>query len=106
MAAVKECGMALTLRRTRIKQSHAFARLKDWDVLDDGKPVGRIYQRHAQGKPGQAWFWSITEYVEPRSGVCTSSPAATLLEAKAAFKAHWLRWCAWAARTGFDRARL
>ena len=94
--------MALTLRRSDPDQSPAFAHLEDWTVLDDGKPVGRIYQRHAPASAAQTWFWSITEYVEPRSGLRTSGPASTLGEAKVAFKASWLRWRAWAERTGFD----
>jgi hypothetical protein len=71
-------------------------------VLDDGTPVGRIYERHAPGSAAQAWFWSITEYVEPRSGLRTSGMASTLGEAKLAFRANWDRWRAWAARTGFE----
>jgi hypothetical protein len=61
--------MVLTLRRTRLEQSPAFADLEDFDVLDDGRPVGRIYEKHAPASPDQAWFWSITEYVEPRAGL-------------------------------------
>jgi hypothetical protein len=96
--------MALTLRRTRLEQSPAFADLEDWDVLDDGKPVGRIYERHAPAGPDLAWFWSITEYVEPRSGLSTSGTVATLDEAKAAFRANWDSWRSWATQTGFNRA--
>jgi hypothetical protein len=99
--------MALTLRPTGIERSPAFVHLEDWDVLDDGKPVGRIYERHAAvASPNRAWFWSITEYVEPRAGLSISGTAGTLDEAKAAFRANWDRSCAWAARTGFDRTRL
>jgi hypothetical protein len=54
------------------------ADLKDWIVLDDGIPIGRIYQRHAPANADVAWFWSITTYVEPRSGMRTSGMAETL----------------------------
>jgi hypothetical protein len=37
--------MALTLRPTDLERSPATAHLEDWIVLDDGKPIGRIYQR-------------------------------------------------------------
>jgi hypothetical protein len=94
--------MALTMRHTPLESSPAFAHLADWQVLDDGKPVGRIYERHAPANPDQTWFWSITAYVEPRAGLRTSGTASTLEEAKAAFRDTWDRWCAWAARTGFD----
>ena len=39
--------MAVTLRPTDLNRSPATADLEDWIVLDDGKPIGRIYQRHA-----------------------------------------------------------
>jgi hypothetical protein len=94
--------MALTLRPSDLERSPAMADLEDWVVLDDGKPVGRIYQRHAPGSAAQTWFWSITEYVEPRSGLRTSGMASTLGEAKVAFRASWDRWRAWAAKTGFN----
>ena len=71
-------------------------------MLDDGKPVGRIYEWHSTAGSDQAWFWSIAEYVEPRSGLRTSGTASTLVEAKLAFRASWERWRVWAARTGFD----
>jgi hypothetical protein len=98
--------MALTMRRTPLETSPAFADIEDWQVLDDGKPVGRIYERHAPGTTSQPWFWSITEYVEPRSGLRMSGTASSLLEAKVAFRANWDRWRSWATRTGFDRTRL
>jgi hypothetical protein len=93
--------MALTLRHTPLEKSPAFV-LADWQVLDDGKPVGRIYERHTPASPDQAWFWSITEYVEPRAGVSISGTAGTFEAAKAAFRKNWDKWRAWAAKTGFD----
>ena len=69
--------MALTLRPTDLNRSPATAHLEDWIVLDDGKPIGRIYQRHAPAN-ADVWFWSITTYVEPRSGLRTSGTTGTL----------------------------
>ena len=67
------------VRPIRIEASPAFAGLEDWDVLDHGKPVGRIYEKHVPARPDLAWFWSIT-------GLSTSGTTATLDEAKAAFR--------------------
>jgi hypothetical protein len=77
---------------TDLARSPEFEHLEDWTILDDGKPVGRIYQRHAPASTAQTWFWSITEYVEPRAVLRTSGTASTLGEAKAAFMASWPRW--------------
>ena len=68
--------MALTLRRIPVPVEHSptFAHLEDWQVLDDGKPVGRLYQRHTAAPPEVIWHWSITEYVEPRAGLRTRAP--------------------------------
>src|SRR5262245_15005375 len=96
--------MPLSLRRSRLEPSPAFAGLEDWDVLDDGRPVGRIYERHAPASPDQAWFWSIKEYVEPRSGLSISGTAETFEAAQAAFRKNWDKWRAWAAQTGLDPA--
>ena len=102
-AADPRQNMGLLLRRTRIEQSPAFAHLGDWDVLDDdGRPVGRIYQKHAPAHPEYTWFWSITEYVEPRSGLRTNGMTETLDAAKAEFRDSYDKWRAWAAKTGYD----
>ena len=60
--------MALTLRPTDLNRSPATADLEDWIALEDGKPIGRIYQRHAPANADVAWFWSITEYVAGAGG--------------------------------------
>ena len=93
--------MALTLRRTKIRQAPVFE-VGDFTVYDDGRPVGRIYQKHAPASPDLTWFWSITEYVEPRSGLRTSGMAETLDAAKAAFRDSYDKWRAWATKAGID----
>ena len=85
-----------------VYDSPATADLEDWIVLDDGKPIGRIYQRHAPANADVAWFWSITTYVEPRAGLRTSGTTGTLDAAKAAFRAAWEQWQSWAAKTGIN----
>ena len=90
------------LRRTLLESSPAFEHLEDWQVLDDGKPIGRIYEKLAPASPSdQTWFWSITEYVEPRSGLRTSGSAETFDAARVAFRECWNKWRAWAAKAGF-----
>jgi len=79
------------VRPTDLERSPATAHLEDWIVLDDGMPIGRIYQRHAPANADVAWFWSITTYVEPRSGLRTSGTTGTLDAAKAAFGKHGRR---------------
>jgi hypothetical protein len=61
---------------------------KDRIVLDDGIPIGRIYQRHAPASADVAWFWSVTGYVEPRAGLRTSGTPGTLDAAKAELRAN------------------
>ena len=71
-------------------------------MLDEGKLVGRLYQRHTAASPEVIWHWSITEYVEPRAGLRTSGTAGTLDAAKAAFQESRDKWRAWATKAGFD----
>ena len=94
--------MALTMRPTDLDRSPATADIADWMVLDDGIPIGRIYQRHAPANADVVWFWSITTYVEPRAGLRTSGMAETLEAAKAAFRDSYDKWRDWATKAGFD----
>ena len=83
--------MALTLRRIRVDSD-------EWDVLDNGRAVGRLYQAYTE----LIWRWSITEYVDPRSGLRTSGMTQTFDAAKAAFGDTWDQWRAWATKNGFN----
>ena len=94
--------MALTLRRAKLEHSRRMLNLEDWEVLDHGQPVGRIYQRHVPARPELTWHWSITVYVEPRSGLRTSGTEETFDAAKAAFQNTWDKWRDWATQAGFD----
>ena len=53
-ARLSDPCMTLPPRRTRLEQSPAFAGLEDWDVLDNGRPGGRLYQKAAPTRPDQA----------------------------------------------------
>lgn len=63
----------------------------DYDVLGNGKVVGRIYQdASASTAPELRWFWSILEVIRD-PGVVTSGHASTLGEAKAKFRENWTK---------------
>ena len=60
-----------------------------FDVLADGKLIGRIYEdAHLSRPPELRWFWSVTAIV-PANPNRTNGLAATLEEAKAKFRAAW-----------------
>lgn len=74
--------MTLTLRKTVIKGETAHG---DYLVLDDGKPIGRIYMSH--GPNGSIrWIWNIQIHDPAR---VANGASASFEEAKAAFKARW-----------------
>ena len=83
--------MALFLRPTKLA-STAYARLRDWAIVEDGRTVGRIVEDgSASTPPDRRWSWSIVMFVPDRTGIVTSSRAPTLSEAKAAFQRNWER---------------
>jgi hypothetical protein len=62
---------------------------KDYDVLADGKVVGRIYEPRDSrfGPPELRWGWSITAV--PGTPGVTNGHAPTLEDAKIRFRAAW-----------------
>jgi hypothetical protein len=61
---------------------------EDYDVLADGKVVGRIYENADLGTPpDMRWFWSVTA-IAPTLGR-TNGTASTREEAMAKFRAAW-----------------
>jgi hypothetical protein len=62
-------------------------------ILDDGEPVGRLYEDASAGTPaGLRWFWSVTVYVNPKAGIVTSGKAPRPAGGKGAVRgtAWWL----------------
>ena len=61
----------------------------DWSVLDaDRREIGRI-MLHPQAPPDRPWFWTVTARVPQHA--TEKGYAGSLDDAKAAFKAAWLR---------------
>jgi hypothetical protein len=78
---------SLTLKRAKLSRSSGQWQDEDYDVLADGKVVGRIYEDASASTPPELrWFWSITEIVVPATRGVTNGTAATLDEAKAKFR--------------------
>ncbi len=81
--------MALGLRPTGLA-SPAYRDKADWIVLDDGAPVGRIYEDPGS-LPALRWFWSITVYVNPSVQCVRDGCEPTLDAAKEKFRASWTK---------------
>jgi hypothetical protein len=79
----------LFLKRAKFSRPSGQWQDEDYDVLADGKAVGRIYEdADLSTPPDLRWFWSVTEIV-PAVPNGTYGHAATLDEAKAKFRAAW-----------------
>jgi hypothetical protein len=77
------------LKRAAISRSSGEWNDDDYDVLVNGKVVGRIFEEGSHfGPPQLLWRWSITEIVPAVPNV-TNGHAATLEEAKAKLRAAW-----------------
>jgi hypothetical protein len=78
---------ALILKRASASRRSGQWQHEDFDVLADGKVVGRIYDDGSAGTaPELRWFWSVTSIWPATSGV-TNGTAATREEAMAKFRA-------------------
>jgi hypothetical protein len=76
----------LILKRASASRSSGQWKNEDYDVLADGKAVGRIYEDASASTPPELrWFWSITAIVPASPGV-TNDTAATREEAMAKFR--------------------
>ena len=81
--------MLLTMRPTG-GHSPVNADRQDWTILDEGQPVGRIFEDTSASTPADMqWSWSI---LWPDAGIVTSGHATTLDQAKAEFQRNWLAW--------------
>jgi hypothetical protein len=82
--------MSLTLKRASASRPDGqWTNEHDFDVLADGKVVGRLYEDpHLSTPPDMRWFWSVTVIVPATPGV-TNGTAATREEGMARFRAAW-----------------
>ena len=74
----------LILKRSEL----AHAGFEDYDVLSEGKHVGRIY-RDPRKSSGKAWFWGLAHPYH--RGLGSHGYEATREAAMAAFRKSWLR---------------
>ena len=80
----------LILKRANVSRPSGQWSDDDYDVLWDGKPVGRIYKDSAVANDEVRWFWSIfASRPGPLSPVRIDGRAPTLDEAKTQFRASW-----------------
>jgi hypothetical protein len=81
----------LVLKRGKFSRPPGQWKDEDYDVLADGKVVGRIYDDASAGTPpNMRWFWSVTAIVPATPGR-TNGTAATREEAMAKFRAAWAK---------------
>jgi hypothetical protein len=85
--------MALTLHRTWPDRPRP---KDDWEIFDDGVPVGRIYENEASPNPASRWYWTLNGAAGGawRHGIRGGGLAPTLNDAKTAWREaydNWLR---------------
>jgi hypothetical protein len=79
---------SLTLKRASASRPSGQWQDEDYDVLADGKVVGRIYEdAHLSTPSDMRWFWSLM--VTPATPGVTNGTAATREQAMAKFRAAW-----------------
>jgi hypothetical protein len=79
----------LVLKRGKFSHPPGQWQDEDYDVLWNGKVVGRIYDDASAGTPpDMRWFWSVTAIVPATPGR-TNGTAATREEAMSKFRAAW-----------------
>jgi len=92
--------MPLTLRPTRLSDDPD---RQDWNIFDgDTQPVGRIYEDKTVSVEGSRWAWFLQVTGAGRAGVPITGRAATLDDAKAAFRASYDRWQAWSVTSAWS----
>ena len=77
---------SIVLRRANVSRPSGAWKEEDFDVFDGERDVGRIFRINAAT---EIWWWGVGFQVIGRKSYGT---AATLDEAKAAFKAKYERW--------------
>jgi hypothetical protein len=76
--------MPLVLRRAKVSRKGSHSSDDDYDVFDGERDVGRIFLQ----SDGQ-WFWGVAFHLTRRKSY---GHAATIEEAKAAFRAEYEAW--------------
>ena len=76
----------LRLRPAERPRAPAWKLGDDYDVMFEGKRVGRIryHEESTEGRMGTPWFWGVDKGANQKHG-----NVATLEEAKAAFRKAW-----------------
>jgi hypothetical protein len=87
--------MPLTLRPTRLDSPPVYAHFEDYEVFEDGRPIGRIMELRDPTPQGDAWQWSLTIIDSGMAGIKTSGGGDSLEEVKAAFQAALEAYKAW-----------
>jgi hypothetical protein len=78
----------LILKRGNASRSSGTWQDEDYDVLTDGKVIGRIYEdASASSPPELLWVWSITSIVP--ASPASHGAASTREEAMAKFRGAW-----------------
>ena len=78
--------MPLILKRAFASRPSGQWSDNDYDVLADGRAIGRIYEDATAALTALRWFWSVTEIV-PAIPNKTKGHASTREEAMAKFRA-------------------
>jgi hypothetical protein len=76
--------MSLALRR--IVWSDGTSRADDYNIIHNGRIVGRMYRMNSTGR--ELWRWTQSGIFQPSHGP-NGGVADTLHDAKAAFRAAW-----------------
>jgi hypothetical protein len=84
----QESQAALILRRSNVSRKGGSWQHEDYDVFDGEREVGRIY-RIVTDMPASEWFWGVSFKVTKRKSY---GHAASIEEAKAAFRAEYEAW--------------
>jgi hypothetical protein len=79
--------MSLTLKRASTSRPSGQSSDEDYDVLADGKVVGRILQENTSGPPDLRWGWYLM--VTPATPGVTNGSASTREQAMARFRWAW-----------------
>jgi hypothetical protein len=77
----------LILKRAKFSRPDGQWSDEDYDIIADGKVVGRILQENTSGPPELRWVWSVR--VTPATPGVTNGTAATREQAMAKFRWAW-----------------